>query len=1515
MASKYDGGVKDEIRQIKELQADATFDFERIVASRLGAMGGVLIAAYLRLAAAIARRTGLGRFPLIPFTILASKKEVAAAFSKAQIFSVPFGPEMQALAGPVTFALGLDDDEHRRQREVMASFTAKDPITHDQAALDRIRMMTNAILDDCGGRIDVVSELFVPVISKTCIRHFGLKCKDPVAFAQWNMAVSYQLFGRPQGSSEDELELVAAASRNLNSCIEASMEAKIAELRAAHATSDTTLIGHLFGLRDPGHTLHDGTVLASYLTDDRIRAIMAGMSSGFVPTTILAAGNLLTALVGRRQRYGALAHAAAAGDRAAVRDIVMEAARFRPAGAPGHFRVVTKDFQFPGSGQRARRFQAGELVLLATGAAMMDVSARKDPHDFKPGCPAKPNFMFGHDHHSCLGRDMATDVITEIFLALFARPGLARRSLLMRRAGPFPWHFHMAFDPPVAPQQSMLTIAVPLDPAATKRIDELLKTSFGNPAHRGTPMHDALEATGIVHNATMCIAWLTSEGHKRPTLLFELNADGTPEQIYAALEKHAPSDLGNLMTLAGKKSGVGLPTFLARHQVRLHAKPWNNIGLNFNGLGDFSVRQIAEEQKLYEAVAPIVHDAAARNLTVGDMADVTIEKVRDLMCGDRPPFRSGDMETGGSPEVEGPAEQNLAALRSLEPLLYRPPGRVPKIADHTDKSLATAILTHIKRPKQLLIMSAPLWLAIIAAFSAFHLGWRPAEPASALSNLISFLAVFTALLISMVVVVVLAVAALVALLRHRERTDTEDLNLTPPDEVATIEAYEDNPGWIQNQMTSVNTLKPGRLRICLLALALFGIGWQVRHWFRSGFVVDIGTIRHAKWFRVKGTDQLVFQANFDGSWEAYLEDFANKAYRGQNAVWSHCEGFIRTRFMVLDGARNADQFKRWVRGKQIVTPFWYSRFPELSNTQIRINALVRDGLAKARTQSEARAWISFFGSKPRPGTSLETDEIQSLIFNAQKCLKHSACIALQFTGDKNDARLMVERRRFVSMLAGKVAPATQRWAEEQNLPHQTDIPAVGFGDVQYEKDALFVAFSHEGLARLGLQAARRNLELDSFSAAFISGMGVRARALGDEGKNSPDGWDWYDRREGDPDDGRTDMLLLPMARNADELQGLIRALSAAWSDCAVSVAKVMTGLVEPDGTTCDRGNGHVSDPLGFKDGISQPVLRGTFRSTLPAPWHDRVEPGEIILGYRDNRDVFPPSPSIAAARDPAAELPELPERMPHTYPAFGVGNDALRDLGRNGTYIAVRQIELDERGFNRQLDEKAQALGNLITAPALAAKIMGRWRNGAPLVRYPATGRAGSYDRHEDGFLYGQEDPQGIRCPFGSHIRRANPRDSFGPNTKVEMEITNRHRILRRGRSYRGVDLRDGRAQVPAGDGEGPEATDGPAEGLLFIAMNASIERQFEFVQQTWINASSFHGLRNEPDPLLHSGEVGSFTIPTANGPVVLTGLSTFARVRGGGYFFMPGRSLLRFLGDNAKLVPRSENSMKMRRA
>ena len=247
---------------------------------------------------------------------------------------------------------------------------------------------------------------------------------------------------------------------------------------------------------------------------------------------------------------------------------------------------------------------------------------------------------------------------------------------------------------------------------------------------------------------------------------------------------------------------------------------------------------------------------------------------------------------------------------------------------------------------------------------------------------------------------------------------------------------------------------------------------------------------------------------------------------------------------------------------------------------------------------------------------------------------------------------------------------------------------------------------------------------------------------------------------------------------------------------------------------------------------------------------------------------------MLATNDPDRLLPDLPPNFPRP-----PSDPAVRDLGRNGSYLVIRQLKQDVEAFEDYLVDAAGQVGE--TPEWVAAKMVGRWRNGAPLVLFPY-GPPATYDplAKDETFLFGRDDPQGLACPFGAHIRRANPRDQLDADDETEMSITNRHRIIRRGRAY--VDGTNSAAK---------------AQGLMFMCLNADIERQFEFLQQTWIGSTSFGPLRDEADPLTAPNRTdGTYTIPAFGGPKRLTGMPSFVSVIGGGYFFLPGRQTLNFL-------------------
>jgi deferrochelatase/peroxidase EfeB len=209
-----------------------------------------------------------------------------------------------------------------------------------------------------------------------------------------------------------------------------------------------------------------------------------------------------------------------------------------------------------------------------------------------------------------------------------------------------------------------------------------------------------------------------------------------------------------------------------------------------------------------------------------------------------------------------------------------------------------------------------------------------------------------------------------------------------------------------------------------------------------------------------------------------------------------------------------------------------------------------------------------------------------------------------------------------------------------------------------------------------------------------------------------------------------------------------------------------------------------------------------------------------------------------------------------------------------------------------------------VAAIRLASKMVGRWPSGAPLVKSPDHDTAALGD--DNDFLYHASDPHGLKCPLGSHVRRAHPRDALDPEPGSErsIEVGKRHRILRRGRTY-GPPVAD---SLEARDILAALTTTGsrsPVErGLHFICLNTQIGRQFEFVQHTWVNNPKFDGLYEDDDPLVGSrGSArglpgGTFTVQREPVRTRVTGMPRFVQVRGGAYFFLPGLRAIRFLAS-----------------
>lgn len=405
---------------------------------------------------------------------------------------------------------------------------------------------------------------------------------------------------------------------------------------------------------------------------------------------------------------------------------------------------------------------------------------------------------------------------------------------------------------------------------------------------------------------------------------------------------------------------------------------------------------------------------------------------------------------------------------------------------------------------------------------------------------------------------------------------------------------------------------------------------------------------------------------------------------------------------------------------------------------------------------------------------------------------------------------------------------------------------------------LQMAFTAAGLRALGLAVD----VIPGFAPEFLDGLSgdpSRSRRLGDVENCAPSRWRWGGEA------GEPHVLLILLAKQAD-IDDYLAEVLAALPEAACSV------------TLVNAGSGPVGrEPFGFVDGVSQPDVdwEGTLKpgGAKDRLYREDIALGEFLLGHANEYGFV-------------ADYPET------------------EGIGRNGTYLVYRQLEQDVAGFWRWTVQRAGEGGAL----ALAERMVGRRIDGDPL---PALG-----GEARNGFTFAT-DPDGAICPIGAHIRRANPRSGDDPRgrrgflgdlvSSLGLKGTAMHDAVASARFHR--LLRRGRPYGTPPDPQALIAGEVPVEecGLHFICLNASLARQFEFVQGSWIASPYFGGLSGEQDPLLGNRCPANGGAPTdAFGyhddhgtPRLVAGLPRFVTVVGGAYFFLPGLGgLVRILRD-----------------
>ena len=1381
-----------------------------------------------------------GRFVLV--TRRADAEEVLRDMAR---FPVVYGPEMRELGGDDN-VLSVDGATH----DALAAVLHRAITGDDVASIARwVAEDAEALLAAGGGRIDMMRDLVTRTATESCCRLFGITAHDPDLFAEWTMAVSNQLFGDFFGDANVRRQAQTGAAM-----LRAAIDDAIARWqRDPHSAADTLIARLLAGGMAPG----------------RVRAAVIGLATAFMPTNTLAAGNIMEVLLDRPGMMVRAARAARDKDAAGLRAILLQAGALNPALSPGLWRHVPADAAPTtiGTGWRKRRMRAGDLILVCIPSALRDRAGRRENGAW---------LMFGHGPHVCLGAELALAHLVAVFGALLRQDDLARargRHGRMLRTGPFPTRLDLTYRC-VNARRAAMVLTLPVRPDVPRKTVEHALDAIGNPVR--ADVRASLDATDRVQFLSLSVIARAPDAAES-ILLIEISGDGEDDDLLALIAERCADWLAPIVGYCVSDGGDDLAGRLRRAHRRLHRWPWGATGLHFDGLPDLSVADIARQQAVAEFAATIVHDHLRHDLGLTTRAMDILQRTRRLLKRD--PVLT-----------HAPEWQARTAAAPPATTILRPGRRRLAMVDWEPPATHTTLWTLLWAPDSRFIRIAAValfagWTAAAFLLLRQHGGWQAALSAGA--------ALLTGLALAPLSLAALA-GLFLLLVRWRETRERYDPTAAPLAHVQAIAAREDAPGHVQNHIIAVMPFKPGLIRRFSFALAMWGIKQAVTWWFRPGFVVTMGTIHKARWFRVPGTRQFVFFSNYDGSWESYLEDFITRAHEGQSAAWSHGVGFPPTRFMIQDGAADGDRFKRWVRLQQGETRAWYSRFPALTARRIRRNAMIEDGLARAVSDTDARRWLGEFGSAQRERDEVETQEAQTIVFNGFGRQRQATALFVRLPADRLATANWigaVTGLHAYPMAASDGPP--QRWlTRDSDGALRVVLPPaarVRFGEQVVDVGGNLLAFTAAGLERAGLFA---DSGLTSLPPVFRMTMAARARLLGDA---APGDWRMSDAPERDD---AAHALLTIYGSEPDQDHA---ATVAAHRQLLAHFGGTVSHLVPCNALgTHAPGTADERELFGFRDGISQPVIRGTRRAGRRLPPRDLLAAGEFLLGYRNEQGFCAPPVVVGAEHDPDCVLPTVDASQTDPYPYFGTrdsGGDS-RDFGRNGAFLAVRQLDQDAAGFQRQLDTVSARLradypdlpslaGGAVSAEWLAAKIIGRWRDGTPLVRN-RQGPGAAQRTPDNDFSYGGDDPRGLACPLGAHIRRANPRDSLEPGDADEQRITNRHRLIRRGRTY---------SYAPDADGQ-------RREGLLFMAICADLERQFEFVQRSWLNATSFHGLVDEHDPLL-GGPIDDtrcpgFTIPTEAGPLRVTGLEAYVTLRGGGYFFLPSRSALAFLIDRA---------------
>jgi len=428
-----------------------------------------------------------------------------------------------------------------------------------------------------------------------------------------------------------------------------------------------------------------------------------------------------------------------------------------------------------------------------------------------------------------------------------------------------------------------------------------------------------------------------------------------------------------------------------------------------------------------------------------------------------------------------------------------------------------------------------------------------------------------------------------------------------------------------------------------------------------------------------------------------------------------------------------------------------------------------------------------------------------------------------------------------------------------------------------------IAFSYPGIRKL-----RGAKEADAFGEeSFRQGLAARSTYLGDPSHPKRKGHrkHW---KVGGPDN-EADILLIVGSDSREMHEDMIHDIKDMADQRGLELIFEQEGKTLPGDL---RGHEH----FGFKDGISQPGVRGKLSAT----------PGDYITpryyANTDDRRLYFGKPGQLMAWPGQFLLGEPRQDPDHLYNPDARANHFPK-WAAQGSYLVVRRLNQDVTTFWAFANAAASSLG--ISPQQFAAMMVGRWPSGAPVSRSPLADdpALGDDDFANNQFLFDDDTrPSNLRpipgyggdafpqakadflasaCPHFAHIRKINPRDTATDLGKAQDNLI--RTILRRG--------------IPFGPPIIGEAEPDPElvkqeRGLMFLSYSSTIEEQFEFLQRRWSNSDAQPNLGGH-DPIIgqeggSSGRERFIDFPTAGGTVRIKFKEEWVIPTGGGYFFSP---------------------------